>query len=161
MDLSKIPLSLKSKKLDAPLPQHLTGQHMILLWEKMTRIYGRKWSSIAESDDGTWLQGLRGITPENLSKGLGGIINSGNAWPPSLPEFKRMCVGVDERDLEKYIREVALLKYDSFSINGLSERKIESLIGSVRTKATDEYIHHELCRINNQEIPCIAQNVER
>lgn len=64
---------------------------MARLWEKMGRIYGHKWSSVAESDDGTWLDGLRGITPEEVAHGLSGCMGRDNDWPPDLPEFRKLC----------------------------------------------------------------------
>lgn len=60
----------------------------------MARIYGHKWTSIAESDDGTWLAGLQDLTPENIAIGLGALLQSGDEWPPSLPEFRDCCLGV-------------------------------------------------------------------
>lgn len=58
----------------------------------MTRIYGHKWSSIAESDDGTWLAGLQDLTPEQIAIGLGNLLQAGTEWPPSLPEFRDYCL---------------------------------------------------------------------
>ena len=60
----------------------------------MARIYGHKWTSIAEADDGTWLAGLQDLTPENIAMGLGALLQSGDEWPPSLPEFRDCCLGV-------------------------------------------------------------------
>lgn len=63
------------------------------LWLRLTEIYGHKWvSAHGESDEsGTWLKGLSGLKPAQLSHGLSACMNREEAWPPTLPEFRRMC----------------------------------------------------------------------
>lgn len=61
----------------------------------MTRMYGHRWTSnYGERDDGTWARGLRGITAEQLGKGIQRILEpsaTADGWPPTLPEFRAMC----------------------------------------------------------------------
>jgi len=59
----------------------------------MARIYGHKWTSIAECDDGTWEAGLQDLTPQHLAVGLGRLLQEASEWPPSLPEFRDLCLG--------------------------------------------------------------------
>lgn len=55
-------------------------------------IYGHKWtSSYGDRDDGTWLDGLAGLAPDDIAAGLRRCVASGEAWPPSLPEFRAAC----------------------------------------------------------------------
>ena len=73
------------------------------LWERLTHIYGHKFSSVyGESaiDGGsmteaakTWASGLRGLTGEQIANGLRECINCGESWPPTLPDFVKMCKG--------------------------------------------------------------------
>lgn len=58
----------------------------------MARIYGHKWTSIAEADDGTWLAGLQDLKPSQIAIGLGNLLQAGTEWPPSLPEFRDLCL---------------------------------------------------------------------
>lgn len=66
----------------------------------MTEIYGHRWTSSygAESGQdgaaGTWAKGLAGISPAQIAEGLRACIASGDPWPPALPEFRAMCLGV-------------------------------------------------------------------
>lgn len=62
-------------------------------WLRMTEMYGHKWtSSYGDSDaDGTWSKGLAGLTNDELKAGFFACLNSGEAWPPSLPEFRVLC----------------------------------------------------------------------
>ena len=39
----------------------------------------------------TWALGLIDITSEELACGLRACVSSGEAWPPSLPEFRALC----------------------------------------------------------------------
>lgn len=56
--------------------------------------FGHRWTSqYGEEDDGTWLQALRGITPDQVRQALQAVEDSGAEWPPTLPQFKAYCRG--------------------------------------------------------------------
>ncbi len=58
----------------------------------MAKIYGHKWvSSFGAADDGTWLSGLRDVTPEQIGIGLERCRIRSEPWPPTLPEFRALC----------------------------------------------------------------------
>lgn len=40
----------------------------------------------------TWASGLIGVTGEMMANGVRACIASGNEWPPSLPEFRAVCL---------------------------------------------------------------------
>ncbi len=79
---------------------------MARLWTRMTAIYGHKWSSsfgdaaiIGESLTETakvWAMGLINVSPQELSEGLNACMRSGESWPPTLPEFIKLCGASDE-----------------------------------------------------------------
>lgn len=74
-----------------PMSQSLVDE----LWRRMTRIYGHRWlSNFGERDDGTWAAGLRGITAQHLAAGFRATVDSGEYWPPSLPQFRALCLGL-------------------------------------------------------------------
>jgi hypothetical protein len=76
----------------ASIADRLTEQHIALLWERMTMIYGHKWTSnFGDKDDGTWLGGLCDVTPEQVVTGLEKCRTNADPWPPTLPEFRAMC----------------------------------------------------------------------
>lgn len=66
----------------------------------MAEIYGHRWTSAygdsteADGAAGTWAKGLAGITPTQLADGLKACITSSDPWPPTLPEFRAMCLGI-------------------------------------------------------------------
>ncbi len=65
----------------------------------MAKIYGHKWvSSYGETDDGSWLSGLHDVTPEQVSVGLESCRVRNDPWPPSLPEFRAMCLPAKRLD---------------------------------------------------------------
>ncbi len=66
------------------------------LWRRMAAIYGHKWtSSYGLTDaDGTWAMGLDGLTPKQIGHGINICIKEGASWPPSLPQFRDMCIGI-------------------------------------------------------------------
>ncbi len=69
----------------------------------MISIYGHKWTSHLgnTADDGagmlsdtakTWRNYLAGVTQENLKTGFDNLVLRQHDWPPSLPEFRGMCL---------------------------------------------------------------------
>lgn len=80
-------------------------QAMRTFWARMAAIYGHKWSSaygeLPEDDNGkattagdTWRRGLMGIPSAALGIGLNACVVSADPWPPTLPEFRAMCLAV-------------------------------------------------------------------
>jgi hypothetical protein len=65
----------------------------------MAAIYGHRWTS-AYGDDpkgmsgDTWGAGLHGMTGVQLARGLEACVASSDPWPPTLPEFRAMCLGI-------------------------------------------------------------------
>jgi hypothetical protein len=68
----------------------------------MLSIYGYKWAShlgVADNGDGsltdaanTWKKGLAGITVEQVKHGFDALVFHNHDWPPSLPEFRKLCL---------------------------------------------------------------------
>ena len=59
----------------------------------MAMVYGHRWvSSYGEADDGTWLAGLHDVTTDQIGSGLEKCRTSKEGWPPTLPEFRAMCL---------------------------------------------------------------------
>ena len=56
-------------------------------------MYGNKWvSAYGESDSGTWAKGLAGITGQQLGQWVKACLYREDTWPPTLPEFRAMCI---------------------------------------------------------------------
>lgn len=69
------------------------------LWVAMADVYGHRWVSSYGADPAkgagaTWAKGLAGLTPRQIGQGLDACIASADAWPPTLPEFRAMCLGI-------------------------------------------------------------------
>lgn len=69
------------------------------IWQRMTDIYGHKWTSgYGDCDkDGTWAMGLADMTNAELRAGFVACVKRSDPWPPSLPEFRSLCRPVQER----------------------------------------------------------------
>lgn len=80
----------------------LSDRVMTKIWVRMLAIYGHKWSShlgAAVDDKGelsesarTWQKGLVGVTVDNLKTAFDALILKNHEWPPSLPEFRKLCL---------------------------------------------------------------------
>lgn len=72
---------------------------MRTLWLRMAHIYGSRWTSAygedAQTGAGeTWAKGLVGVDARQLAVGLEACIVRADPWPPTLPEFRSLCLGV-------------------------------------------------------------------
>lgn len=78
------------------------------LWRLMTEVFGYRWASAYGTTDqsGTWGKGLAGLTAEDIGRGVRRVIELGMDWPPSLPEFRKLCEP-DENDLGLPTMELA------------------------------------------------------
>lgn len=62
-------------------------------------MYGHKWTSQFGDEidpNNVWAASLRGIMPEMVRHGLNQCVLQALAWPPSAPEFRKLCTGEDE-----------------------------------------------------------------
>lgn len=80
---------------EQPLPPTATRT----LWVRMAEIYGHKWTSAYgdnpnEGAAQTWAKGLAGLRSQQLADGLKACLASADPWPPTLPEFRSMCLGI-------------------------------------------------------------------
>lgn len=61
-------------------------------WLRMTEIYGLKWTSTAgETPTELWSTAVTALSGDEVRRGLHACLSSGDAWPPSLPQFLSMC----------------------------------------------------------------------
>jgi len=64
-----------------------------ILWVKMTRFYSHKWTSAQGlNDDGTWEIFLKDLQPSQFEIGMTRCFDKFPSWPPTLGEFKNLCV---------------------------------------------------------------------
>lgn len=76
-----------------------TGDTIDALWIGMADVYGHRWTSAYGTDPAagagnTWAIGLAGLSPQQVGEGVQACIASSNPWPPTLPEFRAMCLGI-------------------------------------------------------------------
>ena len=61
-------------------------------WLRMTEIYGHRWTSAhGETPTELWSTALSALSGEQIRVGLMACLDSGEPWPPSLPEFVAWC----------------------------------------------------------------------
>lgn len=65
----------------------------------MAEVYGPRWTSAFGDDAGkgaglTWAKGLAGLSLDQISTGVEAALVSADGWPPTLPEFRAMCLGI-------------------------------------------------------------------
>lgn len=89
-EIARRAASQPSTESAAPTPQHL--RTAAKFWLRMTEIYGHKWTSAhGETPTDLWSTALSALSGEAVKAGLHACLTSGDAWPPSLPEFLAVC----------------------------------------------------------------------
>ena len=66
------------------------------LWDLMGQMYGHRWTSnFGDQVDpqNVWAACLRGITRDQIRRGLNRCAVLCLEWPPSAPEFRKLCLG--------------------------------------------------------------------
>lgn len=94
---------------------------MSKIWVRMASIYGYKWTThlgVASDAEGrltesakTWQKGLVGLTMDNLKAGFDALVLQNISWPPSLPEFRKLCLaksGANAPSLDEVVSILAM-----------------------------------------------------
>ena len=118
-----------------PLVNVCSTTRMRTLWLRMAEIYGHRWTSAYGEDaalgaGNTWEKGLSDCSPKQLANGLSAALVSADPWPPTLPQFRAMCLDIPS------LASVVLI------IRGRAEptpfaRLVLSHIDSYRLRSTD------------------------
>lgn len=65
------------------------------LWEIFAEMYGHKLvSQYGESPPDAWVRCLTGISGQQIADGLHKCIDDSPEWPPTAPQFRNMCLGI-------------------------------------------------------------------
>ncbi len=65
---------------------------MLRIWRRMSEIYGHKWASQNGSQPSdTWAVALADVTVEQIAGAFRLLLRDLPEWPPTLPEFVKMC----------------------------------------------------------------------
>lgn len=113
------------------------------IWRRMVGLYGHKWGSqygraISENKQLSglardWQRGLTGITAEQLKVGFAALekailAESGESWPPVWPEFRKLCLSIDRKNIPKIDEVVSILVMAKSRQGSLVERYRHPLV---------------------------------
>lgn len=66
------------------------------LWAAMASIYAHRWTSgYGDSPDAVQQRVLCGLEWADMRRGLSALVERRDPWPPSLTEFRQLCLGDD------------------------------------------------------------------
>ena len=66
-------------------------------------MYGTKWTfEIDGPEIRIWLQALADVSVEQARRGLQLLRKRQDHWPPSLPEFRTLCTGIDPKRVQTF-----------------------------------------------------------
>ena len=84
------------------------------IWLIMANLFGHKWTSSYGADvdpDGVWRAALKGVSDDKVKEALNLVADSGAEWPPSAPEFRKLCVfGLDNREQAAFKKQAMMNK---------------------------------------------------
>lgn len=128
----------EENKASASSTEIFSDKVMTKIWVRMLAIYGHKWAShlgSAVDADGrlseaarTWQQGLVGVSLENLKTAFDALVLETHEWPPSLPEFRRLCLSGISGDAPLLDEVVSILVMDKSHQGSLAERYQHPLV---------------------------------
>ncbi|MBF0260434.1 MAG: hypothetical protein HQL97_01180 [Magnetococcales bacterium] len=76
------------------------------IWRSFGEWFGAAWTTHhGLADNGVWIRDLSDLKPYQIERGLHAVLESGMDSPPSLPKFRKLCLGDD--DLSDYPPEFA------------------------------------------------------
>ena len=83
-----------ARRGDTEMNERIMG---LFIW--MAAVYGRTWSGqyageTAKVAIAAWGDGLYDLTDEHLEAGKRATLKRHGDWPPSLPEYRRLCLGL-------------------------------------------------------------------
>ena len=81
----------------------------------MAGMFGRKWSSAYGDEvdpDNIWAKVLAGLSQKDINRGIKQVGESGMEWPPTAPEFRKLCVTMTREELDQLMEnnQIALPK---------------------------------------------------
>ena len=80
---------------DGPLNTEQPAAVMDRLNERMTEVFGHRWTSQFPRDAlDTWAKGLADMDLHQIKRGVEACVAGALAWPPTLPEFRELCLTV-------------------------------------------------------------------
>lgn len=143
-------------------PRPASGQQppevMRPLWARMTEIYGTRWTGgYGDKFDGpageTWAKGLSGLRYKQIKQGISACLLGTLAWPPTLPEFRALCIGIPTLDNVRthlhmqnptpFIRAV-LSRLDTYLLRTASKENGDRMIAAAYTAAREHAMVHGL-----------------
>jgi hypothetical protein len=125
----------------ASLTEALSDKVICHTWQRMLSIYGHKWAShLGQADDGTgtltdaaktWQKGLSGVTIDQLKHGFDALIFKNHDWPPSLPEFRKLCLSNVPSDIPSVDEVMKILASVSARSGSIAARYVHPFIFAV------------------------------
>ena len=105
IDLTEIQARIEARQgVSAPTSPE-TGRHALpqslveTVWQLMGSMYGHRWtSSFGDSvdPDRVWAATLAGLNEAQVRYGMRQCVAQGHEWPPSAPEFRKLCTGTSD-----------------------------------------------------------------
>lgn len=143
----------------------LADTHLRRVWERMAAIFGAKWvSSMGPSPQtpsgaltvfgDTWARALSMFNGFEIAAGLEACLTRTDPWPPSLPEFRMMCLRVPtiaqvRRELRQEVdvfSPFTLLVYrhmDAFTFRRADSRHAETMLREAYDEAAAALLRGE------------------
>ena len=128
----------------------LTDDEILEFWDRMTHIYGHRWSSSYGSEpNDTWVMLLTRLSRAEVAEGVKACISRFSGWPPTLPEFRNLCLQIPDQDtavrnaLDDHGGKIALQMrgtLTSWDRQHMTRESLERHYRSVYEQCAQEYV---------------------
>ena len=107
------------------------------IWQMMGSMFGHRWvSSFGQKidPDRAWIATLMGVTDEQIKNGFRALSIRGDEWPPTAPEFRKLCLNPENKTWEQqgaayreYRPEKLLTKITQEELNEIAKKNLEEM----------------------------------
>ena len=110
------------------------------IWQRMAEIYGHRWTSAYGEEAGaaaqTWAKGLSGLSIDQIARGIDSCILAADGWPPTLPEFRALCLGIPTlaaaklaiNDASNAFSRLMWMRMDKFQMRTAPQDRADAII---------------------------------
>ena len=133
-------------------PQKLRQGLLDNLWLKMTEMYGHRWTAsfgVSADQSHAWAATLAGLSGAQIASGLAALVERGDDWPPSAPDFRKLCEGASPEALGLP------------SVAAAFREACRNAHPAAAARWSHEAVHHAACETGFHELRSLPESKSR
>ena len=125
---------------------------MVALWKRLREYLGLSWTrehgEIDGSDIDTWQDALADFSEAQIARGVKWCQSWDREWPPTLPQFKNLCLTVRPEELPNYTEKRMALEKQT----GQPVAMLEHLARSAHSEIAQRELERMRRILNDEDV---------